>query len=134
MSQTMPKKTLSEKDLLDYAVRIGVQAKLDGIKKSQLENILASLELFEDPKHSLLVTAVYSNRQASRLKRGFRTADIISDILNELYRNGYGREEARKILGLAKWTFESIENKEVKVNVDIKKLTSEEFLKILRGG
>lgn len=100
-----------EKIILDYAAKIGVQAKLDNLAKNQIEQIIASLESIEDEKLSLLVTASFAYRQAERLERGSRAAYHIAQAMKELHEKNYGRELARKTLGLAKWIYESIQNR-----------------------
>ncbi|NHV98446.1 MAG: hypothetical protein HA496_02225 [Thaumarchaeota archaeon] len=99
---------ISDKEALDIATKIGVQAKFDGLTKSQFENLLSSLDYVQDPKASLLVAAAFAYRQTSRLGKGKRTADLVANALERIYREG-GKEDARKLLGLAKWIFEIVE-------------------------
>ena len=118
--------------ILDWAARIGVQAKLDGVSRAQLESLLASLETVEDPKHCVLVTAAFAERQAARLG-GRRMARLVNEALSEIYKEGGGREEARKLLGLAKWVFEAIERVRFPISPsEVDKLTFREFLDRLR--
>ncbi len=109
-SSMMMTSSVSEEQILDISARIGVQARCERLAKAQLENLLASLDLVEDPKASLLVAAAYAHRQAARLGRGYVTARLVSNALNQIYKSGGKKENARKILGLAKWVFEAIEN------------------------
>jgi len=118
------------KTLLDYATKIGVQARYDRVEKAQIENLLASLEMVEDPQISPLVTAAYAHRQAARLKRGYRTAKLINEAMEWLYRQNLGREEARRLLGMAKWIFESLEK--VRLSIDVRDLTFQKLLGELR--
>lgn len=120
---------LDEKYILDIAAKIGVQAKLERIAKAWLENIIASLELTEDEKNSLLVTAAFAHRQAARL-RGGRTARLISEAMRKLYSANCGKREARKLLGLSKWVFEATENVRLPP-IDIRELTFEKLLEAL---
>jgi hypothetical protein len=99
-----------EKEILDYAARIGVQAKLDGVKSSQLEQLIGSLEAIKDDKLCMLVTASFAYRQAERIGQGYRMARIVAESMDRLYQLGGSREDARKLLGLAKWVYESIAN------------------------
>lgn len=99
-----------EQLIVDYSARIGIQARLERIARSQLEQVMSSLENVEDEKLSLLVTAAFAFRQAKRLG-GQRTANIIGEAMEKLYENNCGKEQARKMLGLAKWVYESFENK-----------------------
>ncbi|MEM2746808.1 MAG: hypothetical protein QXK69_09895 [Candidatus Caldarchaeum sp.] len=103
-----------ESIILNHAAKIGIQAKLDGLAKSQIEQIIASLENMEDPRLSLLVTASFAYRQANRLGRGHRTANLIGEAMQDLYTKNYGKEQARKLLGLAKWVYESVERQSVR--------------------
>lgn len=118
------------KTLLDYATKIGVQARYDRVEKAQIENLLASLEMVEDSQISPLVTAAYAHRQAARLKRGYRTAKLINEAMDWLYRQNLGREEARRLLGMAKWIFESLEK--VRLSIDVRDLTFQKLLGELR--
>ncbi|MEM1554576.1 MAG: hypothetical protein QXJ72_06820 [Thermoproteota archaeon] len=119
-------------ELLNYATRIGVQAKLDGLAKAQLEGLLASLNMIDDPKASLLLTSTYAHRQAERLGRGRNTARIVNEAMRWLSSRGGDREWARMLLRFAKWVFECIENVYLP-KLDLNKLTLEDFLKTLRG-
>ena len=122
---------VEERLILDYAARIGVQAKLDGMKRTHFEGILASLEAIEDERSSILVTATFAHRQAERLGRGSRTASLISEALRKIHSLKGGREDARRLLGLARWVFESIEHVGFPRVPDIRKLTLERFIEEL---
>lgn len=124
---------MREEEILDFATKIGIQAKFDGITKAQFEGILASLELIKDPKASLLATAAFTHRQAVRLG-GHATAKLINEAMNRLYNSGCSRENARKLLGFAKWIFEIVEKvkKEQLPRINVKTLTFRQFLEILR--
>jgi hypothetical protein len=122
-----------EGEMLDQAARIGVQAKFEGVKKAQFENLMASLDAIEDEKKSLLLTALYAHRQAERLG-GRRTAILISQALNQLHAQGRRREDARKLLGLAKWVFESVERTRLDIEPrQINNLTIEKLIQMLGG-
>jgi len=123
---------LEPSTLLDYATRIGVQARLDGIAKTQVESLLASLDFIEDPKLSLLLTSAYAHRQAARLGRGHNTARIVNELMDRMYKGGEGKEKARFALGLAKWIYEIAENYRLP-RIDIDTLTFEKFLEALRS-
>jgi len=123
---------LDHSTLLDYATRIGVQARLEGIAKAQVESLLASLDFVEDPRISLLLTSAYAHRQAARLGRGYNTARIINELMDQMYRSGEGKEKARFVLGLAKWIYEIAEEYRLP-RIDINTLTFERFLEILRS-
>jgi len=123
---------LDHSTLLNYATKIGVQARLEGIAKAQVESLLASLDFVEDPRISLLLTSAYAHRQAARLGRGYNTARIINELMDQMYRSGEGKEKARFVLGLAKWIYEIAEEYRLP-RIDINTLTFEKFLEILRS-
>lgn len=101
----VPSPRISEQEILDFAARIGVQAKRERVAKSQFEQIIASLESSEDEKVCLLVTTLFVFRQASRM-RFENTAKEIGRALSYLYDRNGTKQDARKLLGLAKWAFE----------------------------
>lgn len=118
--------------LLDYASKIGVQANLENIPKTQIENLLASIDLVEDPKLSLLLVSAYAHRQAARFGRGSNTARIVNEVMDKIYKSGEGKEKARFVLGLAKWVYEITDNYRLP-RIDINTLTFSKFLEILRS-
>jgi len=122
---------IDEKWLLNWGARIGAAARRDNIKGSQLENIIATLDSVEG-REALLITAAYALRQAQRLKKGHAMARFIAQALRELYAKGGGKEEARKMLGFAKWVFEATQK--VSIKGDLSKLGLEELLGQLVGG
>jgi len=109
LSSDREKETL-EKILLDYAARIGCLAKVENVPQSQLEQIIASLENSEDTRYALLICATFAKRQANRLGKGWNMASAIVEAMKTLYEKNAGKEEARKVLGLAKWVRESLED------------------------
>ena len=92
--------------ILDWGARIGVTARNEGVRSAQLENLIASLDAVSG-REALLVTAAYAVRQANRLGAGRNMARLVSQALLELYEKGGGKEEARKMLGFAKWVYEA---------------------------
>jgi len=123
---------LEKATLLDYATKIGVQARLEDVAKAQVESLLASLDLVEDPKLSLLLTSAYAHRQAARLRKGYNTARIVNELMDRMYKGGEGKEKARFALGLAKWIYEITENYRLP-RIDIDTLSFEKFLEVLRS-
>lgn len=122
-----------EKELLDWGVKIGVQARASRVEKHQLENLIASLDSTDDPRKSLLITAVFARRQAARRERPLDplTARLVVSAMHDLYGGGYKQEHARKMLGFAKWVYESAE--QIRVERDkIPTLTLESFIGLLR--
>lgn len=128
--------TITEEEILNLAARIAIQAKIDEVEKSQIENLLSSVEVSSDPKNSPWVVALYAYRQAGRGRIGRGTADLIYGAMSRLCEAGCGREDVRKILGFVKWIYESFEGKERNIlpRIDIKNLTFQDALKMLKGG
>ncbi len=124
---------VEEKFLLDRGARIGLQWRLEGVKKTQIEGVLASLEFTKDDKACLLLTVAYAYRQAERLHKGHNAAHLINEALNEIYNRGGGRDEGRRLLGIAKWVYETVKDEKIRLPVDINDLTFEKYLEILRS-
>ena len=120
-----------EKLILDWGARIGVSAQIEGVRASQFENLIISLENFQG-RETLLATAAFAQRQAQRLGVGRVTARLVSQALLELYEKGAGKEEARKMLGFAKWVFEA--RIPPPRGVRPEQLTLESLLRQLAGG
>lgn len=104
---------ITETELLNWGIKIGFQAKKDDVKVHQLENLIESLEGVEE-NNALLFTAAFAKRQASRKEEGRsllgkNTARTVIDAMKYLHEHGAGRNEARKVLGFAKWVFEALE-------------------------
>ena len=119
---------IDEKILLDWGARIGAAARSEGVRVSQLENLIASLESFSEDKVSLLGTAAFALRQAERLRSGRKMAELVGKAMIELYEKRCGKNEARKILGFAKWVYEALGFHKVK---DFENITLEKLLEIL---
>ena len=127
--------SIDDNFLLDWGARVGIQARLERLAKTQVEGLISSLEYISDKRACLLLTAAFAHRQAERLGKGARTARLLNTALSEIHKRGGGREEARRLLGIAKWVFETVENKRLPwdVSSDTSKLTFTEYLeKILR--
>jgi len=114
---------IDEKTLLDWGAKIGVAAKRENVSTSQLENLIATLSSIRG-REALLVAAVYAMRQAQR--RGEKeeggigpvTARLVSQALTELYRQGAGIEEARKVLDFSRWVYEAFGEKFPKMRAE----------------
>jgi len=122
--------------LLDYAAKIGMQAALENITKTQVENLLASLDLVEDPRISFPLVSAFAYRQAARHKKGYNTARIVDELMDKLYKSGEEKEKAKFVLGLAKWIYEIADNyklPKIVPEINVNTLTFEKFLEILRG-
>jgi len=125
--------SFSYKDLLDMATRIAVQAKFENLTKSQIENLIGSLYMVDDPRDALLVAQLFAHRQAARLDRGFRTMSRVSEALNNMYSMNKDRVFASQFLGLVKWIYECIEDVRLP-RINVETITFDELMKILRGG
>jgi hypothetical protein len=102
-----------EKTILDHAVKIGSLAKIEKVATSQLEQIIASLENSPDRRNSLLICAAFAMRQAKRSEGFIKTGKAIVEAIKEIYSKNGGKEDVRKLLGLAKWVKESLENENI---------------------
>jgi len=119
---------VDEKFLLDWGAKIGAAAKSEGVAKTQLENLIATLESFLDDTASLLGTAAFALRQAERQRTGRRMAKLVGKAMIELCERKYGKNEARKMLGFAKWVYEALGYQKIR---DFEKINLEELIKIL---
>jgi hypothetical protein len=133
---------VEEKLLFDHGTRIGVAALIDEVARNQIENIIASLDTVEG-REALLVTAAFARRQSERTKKDKKkdektakskedkedkkTAQFIVKALLELYEKGCGKEEAKKVLGFAKWIYEI----GFTPSGNLEQLTLQEYLKQL---
>ncbi|MEM4618790.1 MAG: hypothetical protein QW607_01095 [Desulfurococcaceae archaeon] len=143
--------TITERDILDLAAKIAVRARLDlKIDKSQIENLIASLEGASDSENSPIITAIYAYRQAGRNEIEYETAKLISETMCKLYSLHYKKDDARRLLVLAKWIYESFDvfggdqkdnegkKERIKKNIEkklsgkkIEELTIQDILRIL---
>ncbi len=119
----------TEELLLNWGARIGAAAYSDGVKASQLENILAILDVIE-AKEALLLTALFAYRQARRLGTGNTMARMIQQAMLDLYEKNLTKKEAKEVLGIAKWVYEALQGSGIRVQRDqLSKLTLHELLK-----
>ncbi|MEM3944826.1 MAG: hypothetical protein QXJ59_12155 [Thermofilaceae archaeon] len=103
-----PQKTvIDEKLLLDWGARIGLAARLENVRSAQLENLIASLDSVES-REALLVAAAFALRQVERLHSGRMLARIVNQAMLDLYEKNAGKEDAKKMLGFAKWVYEAL--------------------------
>ncbi|MCS7105592.1 MAG: hypothetical protein NZ954_08560 [Thermofilaceae archaeon] len=122
---------INEELLLNWGSRIGLAAKIENVRSSQLENLIASLDVFES-KEALLITAAFALRQAERLNSGRTMARLVSQAMLDLYEKGGGKEDARRTLGFAKWVYEALGTKTIK-HLKPDQVTLLELLKQLSG-
>jgi hypothetical protein len=130
---------IEEKTLLDWGTQIGAIAQGErvrkremekrGMEKHQLESIIASLDSIADERSCLLLTAAFVGRQRSREQVGPDTAGVIINILSDLYKKEGNRDDARKLLGIAKWVYEAAESLPPERLKSVR--TLEEFVRVL---
>ena len=121
-----------EELLLNWGARIGAAAFLDGVRASQLENILATLDVFEG-REALLLTALFAQRQARRLRSGESMARVVRQAMLDLYEKNLSKREAREMLGVAKWVYEALQGSGVTLaRGQLDKLTLHELLKLFK--
>jgi hypothetical protein len=119
---------IDEKTLLDWSTQIGVTAQREKVEKHQLESIIASLDSIMDERSCLLLTAAFVRRQRCRDLIKPDTEKAIVNVLFELYKRGGNRDDARKLLGIAKWIYKAAENLPPE---RLRVKTLEEFIRIL---
>jgi len=109
----MPELSLSE--MLDIASKIAYSAKMSGKDyKSQINRILEVLEVTSDErelKAPVLTTIAFVIRQMGRNEIDNKTGALIKDALFKLIDTDKPKDHARKLLGLFKWLYESIEKR-----------------------
>jgi hypothetical protein len=98
---------VDESSLLDWGAKIGAAARRERVRSAQIENLIASLDSVEG-REALLATAAFALRQAQRLGSGQGMARFVAQAMLDVYEKGGGKEEARKVLGFAKWVYEAI--------------------------
>ena len=118
-----------ELDLMNWAARIGSQAKIDGVEKSQIEQLIGSAEQARKPTHAPLMTAAFAYRQASRGYIRESSARLIARAMQWLYENNKDKTEVRRLLGLSKWVYECLKDKRIPVQFE----SYERFVKYLAG-
>lgn len=105
------------KDLTELGVRLGVRFRVDGVESAQVNKLLELLNAERDERLALVLVSLFSYRQASR-SRGYMkitTAREISNAMGEILASKKSelRAEARRVLGVAKWVYEALENKRI---------------------
>jgi hypothetical protein len=131
MSQTTSTK-VDEKLILDWGTRIALAASNERVRGSQLENFIASLESVGG-REALLATAAFALRQGVRLNAK-STGRVVANALLDLYSKGGTKDDARKMLGIAKWVYEASEYFKAG-KVDYNTITLEDYLRqATRGG
>ncbi len=114
---------------MNWAARIGSQAKLDNVEKSQIEQLIGSAEQAEKPTHAPLMTAAYAYRQSTKGYIRESTAKLITQAMRWLYVNNKGKTEVRRLLGLSKWVYECLKEKRIQGQFN----SFESFVNFLAG-
>ena len=117
-------------DLLNWGARIGAAAYFDNVESSQLENIIATLDAIQG-REALLLVAMFAQRQSKRLGPGRNLARVITEAMLNLYEKGLGKDEARIVLGTAKWVFDAFQGARKPRLEDLGKLTLKDVLSYL---
>lgn len=118
------------KELVDFSARIGVAARLEGVDRTQLEKLIASLDFIGDERLCIYVTQAYAARQLSRRELGNITTRLTIDALSRCT----NRNQARAVLGLAKWVYEgakTIRFRNIRRD-NVEKITFEDYIKEVR--
>lgn len=103
--------SLQEQDLdevlIHFAVRLGTTARRENVEKSQMEQLISSLEAYPHQRLCLPVVAMFARRQTARNVLGRETSRLVAEAMMELYKRGQDKAKARVLLGLAKWVYEA---------------------------
>lgn len=118
-----------DKMVLDYAVKIGTTARRENVEKSQMEQLISSLEAYPHHVLCLPVAAAYARRQSTRGHLGRDTSRLVAEAMRALYRLNQDRNRGRVLLGLAKWVYEASDGLRISQTVN----SFEEFLQLLAG-
>ncbi len=125
--------SLSPRDIVDFAVRAGVAAKIEGIDKTQVAKLLEVL--WNSPEDRAIdIVILHIIRQVGRNRIRTNTARYLVQGLVKI-KNSYGSpEEAKSVaaefLGLFKWVYEGIQH--VRVNIRWNELNSINLEELLR--
>jgi len=124
---SITKTSISQIELFDWGARIGAAAYSDGIKASQLENIISILDTVEG-NEALLLVATFAQRQSKRLKQGYNLAKIVTEAMLYLFENNLGKDAARMVLGIARWVFDALQGAREFRREELEKLTLKDIL------
>jgi len=130
MSSESPQAKIDETFILDWGAKIGAAARSENVKAAQMEALIASLDSLEG-REALLATAAFAQRQSQRLGMGRDMARLVTQAMLDIYARGGGKEEARKVLGFAKWVYEALPPRIIRGRLE--QLTLHDLLKQLAG-
>jgi len=116
---------LSEEMILNWGAKIGAIARNECTRRDQLEYLIAAVDEFAG-KEALLGVATVALRKARQGLLGYGVARLVAQAMLELYEKGGDKEVARRLLGFAKWVFEALPPRPIKLKYD--QLTLKELL------
>ncbi|MCS7146530.1 MAG: hypothetical protein NZ938_07635 [Aigarchaeota archaeon] len=98
-------------DLIKLGVKIGANLKADNVEAAQVNKLLELLNSEEDERTAVALVAIFAHRQANRGYMRQGSAREISMAMRQILAMGDGnklKENARRVLGTAKWVYESL--------------------------
>jgi hypothetical protein len=98
---------IDEKQLLEWGARIGAVARSECAPPFFFTHIIASLDAITG-REALCFTGVAAARFAERYYCSQRTAKQVAQAMLGIYEGGGGKEEARRVLGFARWVYEAL--------------------------
>ncbi|MEM2910432.1 MAG: hypothetical protein QXO01_05150 [Nitrososphaerota archaeon] len=103
---------ISAHDFYKLGVKVGVRLKVDGVQSTQVNKLLELLNSESDERLAVTLVAIFAHRQANRGYLRISSAKELSDAMKQILEckecSGV-RNEARKVLGIAKWVYEALE-------------------------
>jgi hypothetical protein len=98
---------LDEGLVLNWGAKVGATARSECAPASFFTYTIASLDEFSS-REALCFVAVVARRFSERYFCCYRTAEVTVRALLDAYGKGGGKEDARRILGFAKWVYEAL--------------------------
>ena len=100
---------MNEEEILNIGTRIGIQLHNERVKSSQVNKLLEIIESEKDPKIAITLLGIYVQKQRERGYIRDRAArEITGSLLKILNSDDVNKDLIRKILGIAKWVYESV--------------------------
>jgi len=124
---------VNEQEILNLGAKIGLALHTDSVKPAQVNKLLEILESEKDVKTAIILLTIFVQRQKSRGYLRDRSArEITNAMLNLINSNPDSKDEARKILGIAKWIHEALEKHRGPVLGEVRDIQS--LLNVFVGG
>jgi hypothetical protein len=98
---------LSERLVLDWGAKIGAVARSEFAPAFFFTHVIASLDEFSS-RETVCFTAIAARRFAERYCCCYQTAEVVAQAMYDIYEKGGGKEDARRLLGFAKWVYEAL--------------------------